>query len=247
MTLKAWLDGDRYDLQHLVALLPAGAIRVVQEGDGFFLTSTELDACSGGADIEEIASRALGHLNGIGRLMDPRFRPVSLSRRYDDGRNAVVFVDAAVAIGFRVTAEVVVVDADGVAKAPPAPIAPRYLELASDPDVSDVLRILGRSAELSFADMYKVHEIIQTRVGRLSDQNWGISANKEQSFTASADDPAISGEKARHARRKGGTLKQSRWMSESDARSFIVQVVECWLRDLVAGPQPVDRLETLGS
>jgi hypothetical protein len=43
MTMKAWLEGHEFDLEDLARLLPTDDVRVIKEGDGFYLTAAELD------------------------------------------------------------------------------------------------------------------------------------------------------------------------------------------------------------
>lgn len=42
MATKAWLEGHMFDLEDLAALLPSGDVRMVKEGDRFYLTAAEL-------------------------------------------------------------------------------------------------------------------------------------------------------------------------------------------------------------
>jgi hypothetical protein len=89
---------------------------------------------------------------------------------------------------------------------PESPKGPRYVELAKkDEDVADVIRILGQPDPLDWYDVYKVWEIVEKSVRgtrQVVDQGWATRADINR-FTASANHPGISGDKARHARRPG--------------------------------------------
>ncbi|MFG3618053.1 hypothetical protein [Nocardia sp. NPDC047654] len=237
--MKAWLEGEEFDLQDLAALFPTGDTRVVHEGDGYFLTSPDLDNRSPAAPIQQVATTALTRINGIGRAINPDFRPVRLSGRYDDGQNAFVAVEASFGGRARLTVDAVVCNADGEEIPQPSPPGPVYVDMASDKDVSEVLTIMGQSGELSWGELYKIYEIIQDRVGSLSARGWGIAKNTEQAFTASANHQAISGSKARHARFKGSPPGESKRMSEEEARRFISGVVAHWLKELSDGHMPI--------
>jgi hypothetical protein len=59
--VKAWLEGHQFDLDALAELLPAGDTRVVLDGDGYYLTATEIDNRPAGAVLRHRAEGAPAH------------------------------------------------------------------------------------------------------------------------------------------------------------------------------------------
>jgi len=72
VSVKAWLEGHEYDLQDLAVLLPTGETRVVKDGGGYYLTSTEIDDRAAGAQSYEVAPQMLERVNGIARAKHSR-------------------------------------------------------------------------------------------------------------------------------------------------------------------------------
>ena len=74
-----------------------------------------------------------------------------------------------------------------------------------DPDVADVLRVLGQPGPLDWYDIYKAWEIVERAMGgsnQVEARGWATMADINR-LTASANHPGISGDEARHARMKG--------------------------------------------
>ena len=99
------------------------------------------------------------------------------------------------------------------------------------PDVADVVRILGQTDPLDWYDLYKVWEIVEHAVGGLKGvvaQDWANKADINR-FTASADHPGISGDAARHARRKGNAPGPGLKMPLSQADAMMRRLVGNWI------------------
>jgi hypothetical protein len=75
------------------------------------------------------------------------------------------------------TATATVLDAHGNPKPPPPPPAPAYISLAAgNQDVAEVLQLLAKPDGPSFADLYKIHEIVEhTGHGKSALGSAGIS------------------------------------------------------------------------
>lgn len=85
VTVKAWLEGHQFDLEDVADLLTAGDLRVIKEGDRYYLTSPEIDNPPAGKQFYEVAPDVLARVNGLGRAHNPRFRPVKLAGTYQEG------------------------------------------------------------------------------------------------------------------------------------------------------------------
>jgi hypothetical protein len=163
VTTKAWLDGDQIDLQTCAMLLPVGDVRVVKEAGKFYLSAPQLDSPTSGKAFHEVAKELARHINGIGRLIRSDFSPVKLTDRYDrDDGVRVVGPTANLVVRSQVSAVAGVLDTNGNPEPEQLPSAPSYIVLAAnDPDVAEVLDILGQPGRANFADVYKILEIIE--------------------------------------------------------------------------------------
>jgi hypothetical protein len=196
-----------FDLESLGVLFRGGDPLVAQDpSDGYYVESLALQDSTGQLD-HSAADALLKRINGVGRAADQGFRPVQLRGRYtapDGTTHVVVGVDTAE--GRSKLTAIATVSSGGVPVPEPPPKGPRYVKVAEqDPDVADVLRVLGQPGPLDWYDIYKAWEIVEHAVGgwrHLEAQGWATHADIER-LTASANHPGISGDEARHARMPG--------------------------------------------
>jgi hypothetical protein len=230
MTMKAWLEGHEFDLEDLARLLPTDDVRVIKEGDGFYLTAAELDNPTPGRAFHEVAEELLVRVNGVGRLMRDGFAPVALKGHYEqDGNVSVVLSTATVRLRAHISATATVYDSDGNPVPQPPLASPAYIALAAqNPDVAEVLEIMGRPDPLSFADLYKVYEIIK-HSGALNPamNSAGVSEATTRLFTRTANHPEASGDAARHARSRD--QPPARPMTLDEARAMLRSLASAWL------------------
>lgn len=226
--MKAWLKGHEFDLAVLAELLHSGKVQVRKDGQGYFLSSDELDPLEPGTELHEYAGRLVGIANGWARANHPDFRPVALSGRYSDGDHihSVVVADTIV-IRSRIEAAGIVVGAGGNWQpAQTTPATERSLPV-SNPNIAEALTIMGKMP-FGWPELYKVFEIVRDDVTTRSITKLGWATDAEiDAFTASANRPDVSGAAARHARMSGNPPR--RRMSEADARSFIGRLVTAWI------------------
>jgi hypothetical protein len=233
VTRNAWIEGDQFDLQALAEHLQSGDITVVRKGDDYYLTSPEIDAAPDDAQANDIAAKIIGRINALGRIHDPNFRPVKLSRYTDDtGQSVVVGAIGATTAPARMRATGTVTRSDGtVVPDSPSPW-PDYLALADkEPVVAEVLEIVKHPEPLGWDDLWKLFEIIREAVkpGTIITLGWTTAADLD-SFKESANLPAVSGKDARHARRR--EQPQHRKMPITEGRSFVSDLVSKWLDSL---------------
>jgi hypothetical protein len=192
---KLLLKGDQPDLAYLAAALPVGDAQVIKDGDPFYMTSKEADNVAD-AQVPEVARKVVARINGIGRLQNPSFRPVEFTDIYEDDAGVTV-VGAAATLEVRasMTAEAVVLDAAGnVVPQPPPPGPGRLALAATNRDVAEVLHILGQPRPPSFAELYKIDEIIKSG-GQLAAvmHSAGVSDKERRLFKQTADHQDASG------------------------------------------------------
>jgi hypothetical protein len=127
------------------------------------------------------------------------------------------------------TAEAVVLDADGNVVPQPPPPGPGRLAVAeTNHDVAEVLQILGQPQPPNFAELYKIEEIIKSG-GLLTVvmRSAGVSDKERARFKHTADRQDASGADSRHARNKQQPPKNP--MSIDEARTMIGKLVTAWL------------------
>ena len=226
---KLWLTGDALDLAYLAAVLPVGDAQVMKDGDRFCMTSVEADSVPD-AQVREVARKLVARINAIGRLQNASFRPVQFADAYEhDAGVTVVGATATLRARSSMTAEAVVLDADGsVVPQPPPPGPGRLAIAATNPDVAEVLQVLGQPQPPNFAELYKIDEIIKSS-GRLKAvmQSAGVSDEERRLFKQTADHQDASGADSRHARNKQQPPKSP--MAIDQARAMIGKLLTAWL------------------
>ncbi|HEX3288697.1 MAG TPA: hypothetical protein VHT50_29510 [Mycobacterium sp.] len=146
MTRKAWITSDPFDLEAVARRLQAGDVTVAREGDEYYLTSPDIDAAADDQEANDIGAKIIGRINALGRMGDPNFRLVKLSRYTNEaGQNVVVGRMGPTLATVRTHATATVTQPDGTAAdSPPSPW-PTYLDLANTNEhVARVQEIIGR-------------------------------------------------------------------------------------------------------
>lgn len=207
-------------------------LRVVREGDDYYLTAPAIDNPPEGTKFYKAAQRVIDHINGLSSIRNPNFRPVRLSGKYTEGESQHIVISPRPAeIRVRMGAPTVIVTKpDGtVVPDPPSPW-PNYLTLAAtDSDVADVFEITRRTEPLDWVDLFKVHEIVCRSVEPTTVVKLGwTTSNRDSTFTGSANNPTISGSGARHARAPKGN-QPKRKMSIAEGRQYVRDLVTNWL------------------
>jgi hypothetical protein len=233
--VKAWLQGQQFDLETLADLFREGEPKVAQEGSDYYITSASFDDLfQDGGLLNETALSLLRHANGIARAISSGYRPVTLVGRFTDESGGTTQVIAAASAEMRMKASAVaIVISGGVEQpAPPTP-GPGYMQkVASNAAVREVLEILGKPVpELDWFDLYKVYEIIRDDVGRsaIIANGWATSGEVNV-FTESANRPEVSGDGARHARLPGQPSGRS--MNLGEGAELVKRVAVAWLDSL---------------
>jgi hypothetical protein len=237
MTMKARLEGVLADLEVLSCLFAVGDVRVSHDDEGYYLTAPAIDNPPPETKFYEAAQARLLQLNGLARLDDPYFRPVTLSGKYTDGeRQHQVISPKSIASAFRPgRLTVTVTNPDGtVVPGPPSPWPDRVRVAVTDSAVARVLRIMARNDDLDWYDLYKIYEIIRRDVGgqrKLYKRGW-TTYSKDRSFKASANRYDVSGDAARHAVDEHAEPAK-KTMTIDEGRAYISKLVTRWLDSLV--------------
>lgn len=231
MPWKAWLDGHSFDLETLGGLFSEGDPLVAQDpANGYYVEYSALGGSDGQPDTSA-AEALVKRMNGVGRASDQSYRPVSLKGRYTtpDGTTNVVTLAGAAEARVRAQAGMILINGVPVPQSPPK--GPRYMKLAEqDPNVADILRVLGQPEPLDWYDIYKAWEILEHAVGgwrQVETRGWASKADINR-LTASANHPGISGDEARHARMQG-TPGSDQTMTIREADGLVRRLVANWI------------------
>jgi hypothetical protein len=199
-SVQAHLEGHPFDLEALERLFAGGDTGVARNDDGtWVLYCPALEANWGDPTaVRDVSVRVIRRMNGVARAKNPLFRPVHVGGRFDGPGNSVSIL----AIDRAISREQAMPIGDGQQEQPSP--GPSLLDKADDDDdVADALRFLGAPVdELDWFDLWKVFEVVRVhrRGGsELVAKGW-LTDEERKRFTRSANDPAVSGDAARHAR-----------------------------------------------
>lgn len=182
VTRTAWIDGDSFDLQGLAERFQEGETRIGRQGCDYYVTSSLMDAAHDDLEANAIAAKVICRMNALGRLSDPNFRSVMLSRYTDDsGKSHVVGAMAATVATVRMSATGTVTHPDETSL--PAELSPwpDYLALAErDPAVGEALDIITRTENLGWDSLYKMHEIVRDaiRPDKIHQRGWATQSRR---------------------------------------------------------------------
>jgi hypothetical protein len=234
---KAYVDGERFDLDIAKELYPEdgkGFVRFGEDATGVYFRSEELEAAPDPSAPEVVSASLLVRINACGRLVDPSFRPLRLTKRFLDveGNQTIVLGTAVLEGRGRFTATGVVASSEGAPATPSPPLAPQLVNLADrDTIAAEVMRIMGTHSALGWAELYKVFEIVEHELGgrnALVATGW-TTRRMANNFTMSANRRDVSGDGARHARNAGGKPSADRSMTLTDGTDYIRDLTRSWL------------------
>lgn len=245
---KVKLSGYEFDLKTLSSIFSEPVCCVAKdEGDEYYLTSDEFTTMIEVGDVYHAAQEWIVIVNACGRLHDANYVPVAhsqITRLNDNGsqthfRFAVAKAD--ITLSSRVQVDAVDLDPDGAPTPPPEPArAQRQLRLArQDQVVAEALKHWNgcRRGDADFwFSASKVYEIIRADMGggdkgmgkkAIIGQQW-MSGNEIERFGETANNPAISGDRARHGA-GWATPAGITPYTEIEAEALIRKLLNGWL------------------
>ena len=250
------LKGEDPDLEDLILLFTSPALRVIRDGDAFFLEAAALEDLSASVDVLAAAGDLILLLNGVAKVRQAGCREVQLDghvveftesggKKYSlvtggsitpRGRreHQVVFAQSA---QIRARAYAPTITVEGQESVPPQPGSletDRWADLARrDPDVAEALAIFG-SQPHDWVNLYKVYEIVNRRADIVGD-GWA-STKAIDRFKRTANHPGAGGQDARHARSNVQPPPKPMTLGEGDG--LIRTILTRWLSSLSNGPNP---------
>jgi hypothetical protein len=226
VTWRGRLDGEPMDLITLAETFPDGDPEVLELDGAHWLSSNAFVGVGDDADrIDfEKAKALLQRMNGVTRVIDGSYNPVSLTGIFEDTQGGVLIAPV------QAFGTLTIFGRSRLIMGCPVR-GDRFLAQGEhDADLDDAFRILGRPLRLlTWGDLYKVYEIVTDALGgkragekRIVDAGWA-TMTQLGSFGLSANHPDISGDDARHARMPGAP-PTSKAMSSDDAQRLVLHL-----------------------
>ena len=228
------LIGHRFDLEDLPYWLAEQDIQVAPHDDGYALVIPFDVIGDDFALLRKFAESQLDLINGIGRLLNPNFRPVSLANNIlgvDSSGNVVSTVVTVGTAEERSKAGNVGVVIGGVAQADPREGAASPLLKAAklSPQANDALIISGRPS-LTWSELYLLFELVESDVGSQMFEFGWITRTAVKLFTHTANSYSALGHHGRHGKDKG--IPPSQPMKHDEATKHIRDLVLAWLQHI---------------
>lgn len=232
--IERWIvevRGERADLETLAAAFEGQPVHFVRWKDGHALS---IPVEHGGSDhtvVADIAERTCALANGIGRLLDRHFAPVTPQSGCSgvDSLGEVRHVNLApevVEAKFRVLPPRVIID--GVMQPDPRQSRTNDLirEAEASPHVTDALTILGRGA-LTWPELYILYELVEKDSRPMHVEQGWISKSDAARFKHTANNYDTVGIAGRHGPRNQAPPANP--MSLGEARRVIHRLTDQWL------------------
>jgi hypothetical protein len=228
------LGGPEPILEELAHAFTAGPTRILRTGDGFVLKDATFADLIDASQVRERATVILQSLSAISRLLLQGTESLRINSvvevRPDGTRNISIEVGSAVLkiSGGLVSVQLARADGSIEVRRPSDPAAAWLAKAITTPEAARALRLRDKQ-DLSWADLYRLFEVIQGAVGGtqvLIDRGWASRAQIRR-FKHSADSVTAAGDQARHG--VEATAPPADPMSISEARSLIDILLVRWL------------------
>jgi hypothetical protein len=234
------LAGHQFDLEDLPLWLANEPISVAKRDDTFEL---RIPADVVGTDYKAVRPFAEEHIqfiNGIGRLLSPGFRPVTLTDRLfglDADERVIHTVLAVQPAEARMKGGVMRAwIGDRLFPDPREAAAALFLRAAARSARARAALILLGRAELSWAELYLLFELVEASEGdSIYSRGW-VSKRQTSLFTQTANSYSVLGLEGRHAKDRGSPPASP--MARSDAESMVRSLAGHWFEFLAAQVQP---------
>lgn len=231
---RAILRGEQTTLQLLSEAFSEPDCLIVQEGDGFVLTTSSFNDLDDAREVKSAAQEIAQRLSGCAQLMMGWHSEVSVSGVYridaDGKHHAFIFPDPCTVVVRGYPATLTLQRQDGSVETQlPASPARRWIEAAeADPRVARALRLLSKRS-LTWADVYRLVETVQSAVEEETLQRWS-SKKQRQRLMHTANSITAVGDEARHGVERTAPPPQP--MPIEEARKIAKLLVEQWLRTI---------------
>ena len=235
--VKSWLvplAGHRFDLEDLPRWFSGQDVHVAPFEDGFALVIPATVIGMSYEPVYAFAEERLSLVNGVGRLLSPKFRAVSLTNHVKGINGDGTVCHTVVAAGtaeVRIKAHAAGVALGGEASIDPAEgLAAPLLRAAEQSDrAHDALVIAGRP-DLTWSELYLLFELVEAEVGgQMIDRRWISKANAVL-FSRTANSYSVLGVAGRHGKDRGDA--PSKPMKYDAAVQLIRKLVLAWMESV---------------
>ena len=226
------LAGHKFDLEDLPRWFSGQDVRVAPHEEGFALV---IPTSVIGARYESVLAFAEKHLslvNGVGRLLNSKFRVVSLTSRVLGLEPSGVVCHTVVAIGaaeMRMKTSAVGVALGGVVQPDPADglAAPLLRAASRSPRAHDALVIAGRE-DLTWSELNLLFELVEAEVGgKMFERGW-MSKPDAKLFTRTVNSYSALRTAGRHGKDRGDPPKDP--MPHGTAVGLVRTLLLSWLQ-----------------
>jgi hypothetical protein len=226
------LVGHRFDLEEMPKWFEGWDVRIVNFEDGYAL-AIPVEVIGDKHDpVLAFAEERLSLINGIGRLLGSKFRPVTANGTFYglDADGSKVQTIASIQ-GSEVRMRLGAVGVLSGGPVPPDPAigaAIPLLTAASNlPQAHDALTIIGRK-DLTWSELYLLFELVQSDVGgEMHNLGWASKADTDD-FSHTANSYSALRSEGRHGKDIGRA--PSKPMERTTAIALIRGLVLAWLR-----------------
>jgi hypothetical protein len=222
------LVGDQFDIQDLQNGLRTSDWRIVEETDGYYLTSDFLCSITDPKDIESKAKQIIDLLNGASSIINRNHKKIgtgSIIQMDEEGKRSI-FVTINETIQIRARTNAIVLGKGVVVEEPPS-IIEDWLNIAQKHEsVRDILHFFN---EITWWNLYKVYEIINDDVGGQNPLYKLVPKTKLRLFTQAAQSRELLGDHARHASKKKYPAPTTP-MTIDEALETIKKLFENWIK-----------------
>jgi hypothetical protein len=226
--VRAYIGGDRHDLDYLFEHLPAGGISVERDNVGYLVLRHEGRREAVQKQLEELAAILSGmcclHLDSRTPLRINHYVEIG-----DDGNQMIYIADEEEA-HMRDVIDVEVTSEDGVATfaSPGSQFADTLRLATADASVGKVMALLA-DADLSWVNLYRIYETIRGDLGgekELVSRGW-CSKKTISLFGQTANSFTAIGKQSRHAAESTEPPRQP--MTYGEAKALIFLLAHEWL------------------
>lgn len=237
--------GESSDLEELSRSLDSPELRLTQEGQSFFLRSTDFKSLKSADDVRNNATEILSLINGAARLALRMRKPLvvgNVVKVNDDGKRSI-FVSLSATMSLRGNTCVSITRADGTVEQfrQANPIS-SWIEIAQhDKNVAKVLRLLAGTHD--WVNLYRIYEVIEDDVGgkhNIESKGWATK-KAIALFKHTANSIDVIGDESRHGKKIGEPPPNP--MPLSEAKSLTETILHNWFclkKDKLANGFPDD-------
>lgn len=232
------LSGDRFDLEDFPKWFTTPDLQVVEGSDGYYLRSELLGAIEDADQVRASARELLESLVGAAKLYRPSLGAIGLNAVVKEGENERrhVYVYLSGAIQMRSKVSTAKLTINGKEETPQIPRPALWAAIAKDDEkVRQALRFWVKGSE-NWADLYKVHEVIESDVGDAIYTNGWASKIEVTRFTRTANSVEALGDQARHAKKYAESPPKP--MTIQEAKRLIKRLLEKWIDSKISLGRP---------